>query len=314
MATKTLRTRLGESQSQWPWVTAALIAHTAWGIYPVLARYLQTVSQLPSFSLLVLGNLGPLLFLVLFFRHHLSWRIFQSRVLWAFALIVVVRSMTNMLAARYTLSIYVQLITQTTPFLVVLLSATLFRERIPRFTGWALALCTAGALLMMSGDMGQISQSSATRTDWLGILLAFGSSLSLAFYMLVVRRTNGEQGVSSEGVLVVQMIAIASVNLLVSLLIGEDWSRWLAIGPTDWLVFGLLVTGVFLVANLTQIVALRHLGAPTVSSTMAWRLVSALIFGGLLLGERLTSLWQGLGAAMVLATITWYLRAMNNEQ
>jgi drug/metabolite transporter (DMT)-like permease len=64
---------------------------------------------------------------------------------------------------------------------------------------------------------------------------------------------------------------------------------------------------VFLVANLTQIVALRHIGAPLVSSTMALRLVSALVFGGLVLGERLTSVWQGLGAAVVLVTITWYV-------
>jgi drug/metabolite transporter (DMT)-like permease len=45
-----------------------------------------------------------------------------------------------------------------------------------------------------------------------------------------------------------------------------------------------------------------------VSSLLAWRLVSALIFAALLLDERLTSPWQLLGALIVLITVTWYLR------
>jgi len=40
---------------------------------------------------------------------------------------------------------------------------------------------------------------------------------------------------------------------------------------------------------------------------MAWRLVSALLFASLLLGERLSSWVQVLGAVIVLVTITWYL-------
>jgi hypothetical protein len=40
---------------------------------------------------------------------------------------------------------------------------------------------------------------------------------------------------------------------------------------------------------------------------MAWRLISTLLLAAFLLGEQLTSLWQGLGALIVLATITGYL-------
>jgi hypothetical protein len=38
--------------------------------------------------------------------------IFRSRILWIFAIIVFTRAVTNMLAARFTLAIYVQLITR----------------------------------------------------------------------------------------------------------------------------------------------------------------------------------------------------------
>ena len=41
---------------------------------------------------------------------------------------------------------------------------------------------------------------------------------------------------------------------------------------------------------------------------MAIRLVSALAVGALLLQEQLTSVWQALGALVVIVTITWFLR------
>lgn len=290
-------------------MTAALVAQTSWGAHPVIARYLQTVSRLPSFSLLVLANLGPLLIMVTLFRHKIRREFLQSKLLWAFALIVVVRAITNMLAARFTLSIYVQLITQMTPFLVALLSATLLKEKLPRFTGWAITFCLIGALLMMGNDIGQIDTAAAGgRNDWLGIALAVTSSLALAVYMLVVRRTAGDRlNVPAEVVIIVQMIAVVTFNLLISLLVGESWQRWSEIGRFDWLMFASLSLGVFFLANATQIGAIRHIGAPMVSSVMAWRLVSALILGALILGERLESGWQLLGAAVVLVTITWYL-------
>jgi hypothetical protein len=41
---------------------------------------------------------------------------------------------------------------------------------------------------------------------------------------------------------------------------------------------------------------------------MGWRLVVALALGAALLGERLTSAWQVLGAVVVVVTVTLYMR------
>ncbi len=300
-----VKTKLRWSGGAWPYLGIALLAHTSWGIYPVLARYLQTVSGLPSMSLLTLANIAPLVIMTAIYRRQLNRTLLTSPTIWLFALIVVGRAVTNVLAARYTLSIYAQLITQSTPFLVILLGATLFKEPIPRYTGTAIFLGLAGALLMLSGNFGQ--DAAAGRSDWLGILLALASSGFLAFYMLVVRRTAGNRAISSEGIILVQLLAVVLVSGLASGLYGEDWSRYGSLGPGDWLVFWFFSLGVFLLANWGQITALRRLGAPIVSSMMAWRLVSALILGGWLLGERLESGWQGVGALIVLVTITWYL-------
>lgn len=283
----------------------ALGAHTGWGAYPVLARYLQTVSSLPSMALLALGNLIGLLLIAPWLAPRAGLHLLRAPTLWLFALVVVLRAITNVLAARYTLAIYVQLITLMTPFLVALLSATMFREPLPPATGWALGLSLGGALLMMSGDIGQTGLG-LNWSDGLGIGLALGSSLCLALYMLLVPRTV-KAAVSGEAVFLVQLVALTVTSALLSLLLGEDWGRWAQIGVSDWLVFAAFILVVLLGANLGQISSLRHLGAPLVSSMMAWRLVSALAMAALLLGERLTSLWQAGGALVVLVTITWYL-------
>lgn len=296
----------------WLWVAATLIAQTGWGAYPVLARYLQTVSDLPSMSLVALGNLlalGLLSFLIL---PKLNGRALRSPALWLFVLIVVGRGLTNFLAPRFTLSIYVQLITQMTPFVVALLSTAVFHERLPRYTGRAIALCFVGAGLMMSGSfggdgVGDMVAGGFTSSDWLGIGLATVSACLLALYMLAVRRSE-QNHINGETLLFAQLLALGLSGLVLSLLIGEDWGQWANNSPKDWLIFAALVIGVFAASNILQIGAIRNLGAALVSSTMAWRLISALVLAALLLNERLTSLWQLLGTVLVLVTITWYLR------
>lgn len=295
------------SPSLWPWVLAALAAHTGWGAYPVLVRYLQTVTLLPSMSLLAVGSLVAFTGLFLFLRPHFEWRIFRSRILWAFVVVLIARAITNLLSAKFTLAIYVQLINLTTPFLVVLLSATLLKDHIPPYTGRTILIAFVGAVLMMSGDISKTGLSvSLTSSDLLGIGLALFSSLCLATYLILVRRTV-HHNITADALLVVQLLAIAAVSLPLSFLLGEDWGRWQELQTNDWLVFAAFSLGVLLGANMGQIGALRQLGAPLVSSLLGWRLVVALIVAAFLLDERLTSPWQLLGALIVVLTISWYL-------
>lgn len=297
-----------EIENAWPWIFAALAAHTGWGAYPVLGRYLQTVTLLPSMSLLAVGSAVALVALLLVVRPRLELRLFRSPLMWFFVIVLITRATTNLLATRFTLAIYVQLITLMTPFLVVLISATMLRERLPPYTGRAIFAATLGALLMMSSDLSEANLGLAfTPQDWLGMGLAFGSSLTLALYMIIVRRGVRHQ-ISGKSMLLVQLSAIVIFALLASPILGEDWGAWSDMTPFDWLIFGAFGLGVIFGANTGQVGALQHLGAPMVSSLLAWRLVSALIFAALLLDERLTSPIQLLGAIIVLATITWYLR------
>ena len=292
----------------WLWMGVALLAHTGWGAYPVLARYLQTVSVIPSMALLGLGNLVGLTIFAPFVVRHLNWRLFKLPALWAFTFAVVMRAITNILAARFTLAIYVQLITLMTPLIVALLSAGIFRERLPRGTWPAIGFSLLGSLLLMGGDIaGHMPSLMLSGTDLLGIGLALVSAIFLAIYMILVPRTV-KDAVPADVILFIHLLMLGLISGAISLLIGENWGRYTELGLKDWAVFLSFVLFVLLGSNLSQIVALRHLGAPMVSSTMAWRLVATLMLAALLLGERLSSLWQLLGAVIVIVTISLYLR------
>ncbi len=289
----------------WGWVGVSLAAHTAWGAYPVLARFLQIESGVPTFSLLMVGNLIVLVFLARSLIRGTDAQVLRTPVIWVFALIVILRATTNIASTRFTLSIYVQLVTQATPFVVILLSTVIFREKLPRFTIPAVTLALIGALMMIGTNFGT-APDDPNRRDWLGVGLAFFSVVMLSSYMVMVRRTVKNK-ITSETLLLIQLIVIIVVSGAMSLFLGEDWGQYTRLGLFDWAMLLTFAFGVFMGGNLGQIQSIRHLGAPFHSSMLASRLVSALIFGWLVLGERLTSVWQIVGAAIVLITITWYL-------
>ena len=74
------------------WYAAALAAHTGWGIYPVLGRYLQTVAGLPSMSVLVLGGIPMTVMLFAYVLPRYGWRIYAVPMLWSFGAVTVMRS------------------------------------------------------------------------------------------------------------------------------------------------------------------------------------------------------------------------------
>ncbi len=292
----------------WQWFTIALLAQIGWGANLVVLRYLQTISGIPSFSLLALGNLIVLLIVTLIFLPRIDKSVFRLPIVWLFGGMVILRGVSNLLATRFTLAIYVQIIYLMTPFLVALLSKVVLHERLPKHTFKALTIALFGALLVTSGSLTDTAVSTTiSRNDPLGIGLAIASSLFLAFYMLIARRTI-QYNTPGEALLIVHLLSLFVFSTVMSLLFGENLGKWGTLNPNDWIIFFIYSLGILLGANFGQIRAIQRLGAPLVSSMMPIRLVSALFFAGILLGERLSSGWQVLGTAVILITITWYLR------
>ncbi len=288
------------------WLFLALVAHTGWGAYPVLARYLQTEAGLPSMSLMAVSMTGTAAVLALTVRPR--WRmLLRQRLLPAFLLAVMVRAVTNLLAARFTHAIYVQLITLMTPWVVALLSALVFHEQAPRYTGRTALVGTVGAGLILSAAIERHGvPQHLTASDVLGLTLAGISVFSLAWYMLLVRRSRSAQWRGDE-VFFLQALVVMTVGWGATWLLQEDWTPWTQMDLRDWLVFVAFAGFVLYGANRLQIAALQRLGARAVSALLPWRMVVVLVLGFGLLGEQLSSLRQVIGVLLVIGALVGYL-------
>lgn len=287
-----------------------VLSHVFWGSYPALAK--RAVEEVPMFSLLLLASLATLLvgLILVFFRERQKtrqvWGVMRSEpVLWALAVVVAARAVTNILSISLTRAVWVAMIGLLTPFLVAMIGAWLYGEAAPRYTYRAMLLSTAGAILVIVPDWSQVS-AGFTHRDVLGLIVAGTSSLLLAFYMQLVRRSHLRQ-VTHGLILTQQALAMSLAFAVLTVTTGEDWGQW----STASVGALLAALGVIWLAqvggNVMQIFAIGGAGASLITSLMGLRLVSALVVAGLLLGEELTSPSQWLGAALVVGTVTGYL-------
>jgi drug/metabolite transporter (DMT)-like permease len=60
--------------------------------------------------------------------------------------------------------------------------------------------------------------------------------------------------------------------------------------------------------GFTQVLSISRVKATLFSTLLSWRLLVVLGASWVLLGERLESIWQGVGVVIVILSITLYLR------
>ena len=296
-----------DRQNNGQWLLLALLAQTLWGMWPVIGRYLQTIGNLPTASILVVGTSVVWLW---FLFHTLPTEgigVLRSPTMLIMVCFAAARAITNLLAVRFTLAIYAQVIALLAPYIIVLLNRFFLKDKVPAGTLPAIIVSIFGALLMLSGDLTANGlRFNLTNSDYIGLSLAFLSTLFLAGWMLSIRKTASTK-YSAITTFAVQSIGVWTFNLGVSLGTGEDWSRWLELEPAIWLAVAAHIVLIIIGANTSQITAIRHLGAPTVSALLPWRLISTMTVSYLLLGERLQTWYQSLGAVIVLFTVSTYL-------
>ena len=281
----------------------ALAAHSGWALYPVLNKAL--LAYLSPFTLLMVANGISLVIAFFAARSRLSRVLFSNRALQIFALVTAARSITNILAIKYTLAIYVQLINLSTPFFAAWLGRLLLKEPIPPYTFHALAISSLGAYLVISPDPLGL-QLPHSLDDLLGIALALVSSAFLGLYMTWSRKmtTHDTHPIAAY---FQQTLTLVILYVSLSLLGRDDWGVLLKQPAQVWVGVIALALVVLVGAALLQIWTLSQINAALFSTLISWRLVVALIAAWLLLGEKLVSAWQIVGALLVMATVTIYL-------
>lgn len=281
-----------------------LIAHTGFGLYVVLYKYL--LDYLPPFALLAaaFGFAVPVTFLI--GRRNLDWKKFWMADTWLLSGVVIARSISKVFAVRYTLATYVQLIDLSVPFFTPILAWMLLKERMPSRTLLALAATGLGSFLMITVNPFQVQLPNG-KSDIIGVVFALVSSFMMSLGVIFTRRltTRTQNPVT----VFFQMVVVTAIAYSVlSALAHESWQPFASLTlPTGviYLVFILLsVIG----AGLAQILAISRINATLFSTLLSWRLVVAVGVGWILLGERLTTVWQGIGLVAVVASLSMYLQ------
>lgn len=301
-------------EAEGAWLLLAIMSHTAWGGYPVLVRYLQHVHHMPTMGLSAATNLVAFIILFIWKKPKIDFRVLGWRDFLFFGGIVVVRGLTNIYGPRLTYATTVQLFSLLSPFIVALLGTRLLGEKLPRFTIAALLCSLAGSLFMVLG--GPVSGGVGGNdpfSNWTGIFLSFIGGILMAFLTMGIKFLT-RKGATAETLALTQFGSMALCMGAGSVIIGESVEPWIHLpvsGIVAFLAFALIV---ILSGTILQNKAVDHLGAASYSTIQAWRLAATIAISWLLLGEGIDTLWQAIGAFIVMTTVTLYMVSQKREK
>lgn len=191
------------------------------------------------------------------------------------------------------------LIVALNPAVIGLASWVLFKERLSRAKVVGIAVCIAGASLVIVSRNPQLLADNADA--WIGDLLIFGCVLGWGVYSLFSKELNQSLGPVQT---VTWSILLGTLMLWVASAVrGEPSLTALAsLGPQQWL--SLLYLGVLgsALAYIAWYDGIRKIGATRSGVFIALNPLTAVILGALLLDEQLT-LAMYLGGGLVLVGI-----------
>jgi drug/metabolite transporter (DMT)-like permease len=287
----------------------ALYAHTSFGLYVVLVKYLM--GYLPAFGMLAVTFGAGALTICIVARRRIHWDQLWSRGVWLLSFIMVARSITKLLAVQHTLASYVQLIDLMVPFLTPIFAYFLLKESMPSGTIPALLATSLGSFLVITINPLQARLPNGT-SDLIGIGLAFVSALAMTLGVVFTRQLSTRQ-IGPFTLFSQQLIVLSPTYALLSISNGESWRPFLNLTGSGWMVF--VAFGLITISGgLIQVLSISRTRAVLFSTLLSWRLVVAVVGAWILLGERLVSLWQAAGLVIVLVAISLYVQHQGRQQ
>jgi len=191
------------------------------------------------------------------------------------------------------------LIVALNPAVIGLASWLIFKERLSRAKVFGIAICIAGASVVIASRNPQFLAGNADA--WIGDLLIFGCVLGWGIYSLFSKELNQSLGPVQT---VTYSILLGTAMLwTTSAVRGElSVSAVISLGPQQWL--SLMYLGVLgsALAYIGYYDGIRQIGATRSGVFIALNPLTAVILGALLLGEPLT-LAMCLGGVLILAGI-----------
>lgn len=260
---------------------AGIVTGVTYGLNPLFAKPLMQagvpVDTMLSFRyLLAVAILG----MWLLFRHE-SFRVNAAQfvrlcilgVLFGFSSLLLFLSYNYIPAGLATTIVFLY------PVLVAIIMV--FLKVYPTLQVWLSIVLTFIGVLVLSRPSGGVSFSVA------GLLLAGGSALAYAMYLVIVNRSRRLRTVSNH-VLTFYALLIGSLLFVIrSLFSGEDFMQGVG-GWSCWMNLVGLAVFPTLVSLLTLAVATRLIGATRTSVLGVFEPVTAIAVGSVFFGESLT--------------------------
>ena len=243
----------------------------------------------------------------------------------SFAIVTATRASTNIASAAFAPAHWCVMINLCTPIFTATIGRFVFGEPLPAGTlpaligglsGSALAIFGGTTALQQQDEAGSGDHSSKSAdgaTLALGVSLALFSAFSLAVYQHYVRRTKDLLTESFILLINYSVMLIPCGGIVLVMQLGMPSTNENILGSLSafemkqWLYLIILALVVYLGANLAQQLAIRRLGATTLSAIMPIRLLSSVLGSFLVLDEGITSIAELLGLLLVGTTATLYL-------
>jgi len=280
----------------------AVISHAGLGLFVVLSKLL--FSQYPPFGLLACGFSFSLLAGIAILRKNFVWSDLKKISVWSIGFIAVFRSLSKMIAVQYTTATNVQLFGLTAPFFTAFIARIFLKEKLPRGTILALLLTSLGAF-MVTGESYLNPINDLNSKNFLGMGLALISAIFMAILVIATNYSIKIQN-NPTNVYLQQTFSLVVIYFLLSFLANESWEPLYQVGLVDIAILGLFFIVIFISGGIT-VYAISLVNTSIYSILLSLRLVIVLIFGKLVLGEKLISTFQYLGVFIVVTTLTWYL-------
>jgi drug/metabolite transporter (DMT)-like permease len=178
------------------------------------------------------------------------------------------------------------------PGIVLIAAALLGRERVSAQRAGALAVATGGVVLVMLGG-------GAGALDPLGVVLALGSALAYAGYVLAADHLGGALDPFELAALVATGAAVA----LMAAGAASGSLHFAALGPRAWADAAGLAALCTVLPMVTLYAGMRRVGPATASIVSCAEPVLTVALAVVLLGERLGPVQAAGGALVVLAVL-----------
>lgn len=266
---------------QWAALLAVLFAVTAWGLVPVITRYL--VLNLPPETVMFLrvvpaGVIGLAIVAGTGLK-PMSWNAWR-RVLLAAMAGNVLYQVLAVYGARHIPASWIGMLFGLEPVFIAIFSVMFAGERLTMWLAAGIAIAIAGTTVLMAGNV----LAPVADVELLGLILVTLSTMGWGVYTVAIKPVSTKYGSLpitglTLGVSAFPMLLFISPNLVTSVV---------ALTSFQWLIVSTLVVVCTILATMAWNYAINHMSGSLAGVFLYMQPIIAAITGIMLLGETVT--------------------------